>query len=101
MVTSVASTTIKTELIDAGSQSMQYEDKKPQRPGVGLHSNAGLPTGTTEASGPIAALQSNRKFGFFIAEGLQNSSGSHRLYGDTGIPADQGDGWHPSSSYRS
>lgn len=68
MDTSAAPTTIKTELVDVGSESTYYEDKKPKRLSIGLYSGPGQPAGTTEVCNPAASIQSNGKFGFFTAD---------------------------------
>jgi hypothetical protein len=74
MDTSAAQTTIKTELVDVGVESMYYSDKKPLRLGIALYSGPGQSLGTTEVCNLGAFFQSGGKYGFFSADrGLNNA----------------------------
>jgi pimeloyl-ACP methyl ester carboxylesterase len=80
MDTSKAPTTIKTELVDVGSESPYYDDKKPQRLGIALYSGPGHPAGTTEVCSSMALIQSNGKLGFFTANRGFNTAQEAKAY---------------------
>ncbi|MEV7663520.1 hypothetical protein [Paenarthrobacter sp. NPDC089316] len=68
MDTSAAPTTIKTEVVNVGSDSTYYPDRKPLRLGISLYSGPGQPVGTTEVCNLAAFFQADGKFGFFSAD---------------------------------
>ncbi len=67
MDTSAAPTTIKTEIVNVGSDASYYPDGKPLRLGISLYSGPGQPVGTTKVCNLAAFFQSNGKYGVFSA----------------------------------
>jgi pimeloyl-ACP methyl ester carboxylesterase len=80
MDTSEAPTTIKTELVDVGSESPYFDDKKPQRLGIAVYSGPGHPAGTTEVCSSMALIRSNGKIGFFAADRGFDTAAEARAY---------------------
>lgn len=83
MDTSKAPTTIKTELVDTGSASVYWEDKKPQRLLVSLYSHPGQPAGTTEICSSMPMIESKGSFGFFDADRGFDTAAEAKAYLNT------------------